>query len=408
MADSSAGKLAANIMHFARVLRAAGLRIGTGTVIEAVRSVEAIGVERRDDLYWTLHATFITRHDQHEIFDQAFHLFWRDPKLLERMMGVLLPRVADRGAPEKDAAIIRRLAEALGGTGRTRTPGHTKTVEIDAALTASDTEILQHRDFEQMSGDELAQAKAAIARMNLSVKPVPTRRYLAAAQGRKADIRASLRAARRYGGGFIPLRKRARAVRPPPLVLLCDISGSMQRYSRMLLHFMHRLTNDRDRVSSFLFGTRLTNVTRHLRYRDVDMALARIAGSVEDWSGGTRIGRCLHRFNRDWARRVLGQGAVVLLISDGLDRDAGAGLSREMDRLHRSCRRLIWLNPLLRYPGFEPKSLGIKAILPHVDDFRPVHNLRSLGGLVQALSHPAPGETGSVRIYQDRLRETAA
>src|SRR6185369_2536727 len=176
----------------------------------------------------------------------------------------------------------------------------------------------------------------------------------------------------------------------PPLVVLCDISGSMSRYSRLFLHFMHSTTNDRDRVYTFVFGTRLTNITRYLRYRDVDLALDRVAEIVADWSGGTRIGKCLAEFNRLWSRRVLGQGAVVLFVSDGLDRDAASGLAREMERLHKSCRRLIWLNPLLRYDRFQPKSLGIRAILPHVDEFRPAHNLASLAELVAALNGPAP------------------
>jgi uncharacterized protein with von Willebrand factor type A (vWA) domain len=174
------------------------------------------------------------------------------------------------------------------------------------------------------------------------------------------------------------------------LVVLCDISGSMSRYSRLLLHFMHALANDRERVFCFLFGTRLTNITRELRHRDVDVALDKVSAHVADWSGGTRIGRCLAEFNRLWSRRVLAQGAVVLFLSDGLDRDAGSGLWREMERLHKSCRRLIWLNPLLRYDRFEPKSLGIRAILPHVDEFRPAHNLNSLAELVAALSRAEP------------------
>ncbi len=164
----------------------------------------------------------------------------------------------------------------------------------------------------------------------------------------------------------------------------------MHRYSRLFLHFMHAVTNDRDRVHTFLFGTRLTNVTRYLRHKDVDIALDKVTEAVEDWSGGTRIGQCLAEFNRDWSRRVLGQGAIVIFISDGLDRDAGEGLGKEMDRLHKSCRRLIWLNPLLRYEAFEPKSLGMRAILPHVDEFRPVHNLASLDDLAAQLSRPAP------------------
>jgi len=203
-------------------------------------------------------------------------------------------------------------------------------------------------------------------------------------------MRATLRAALRSGGASIPLRWRARRTRPPPLVILCDISGSMSRYTRMFVHFMHTLTNDRDRVHTFMFGTRLTNVTRHLRHKDIDYALAKVGDAVDDWSGGTRIGECLQDFNRYWSRRVLGQGAVLLLISDGLDRDAGRGLEDEMDRLHKSCRRLIWLNPLLRFDGFEPKSQGIRAILPYVDEFRPVHNLQSLTELTEALNRP-PG-----------------
>ena len=402
------GRLATNVMHFARVLRAAGLPVGTGGAIEAVRAVETAGIGRRDDLYWTLHAVLLTRRDQRPIFDQAFHLFWRDPKLLERMMLLLLPHAPAGAGGDKEERIIRRLAEALGPEAPAPERQVEASLEIDAALTASSTEVLQDKDFEQMSGEEVAAAKAAIARMRLDLGAIRTRRFRPSAAGRKADLRASMRAAQRYGGAFIPLRKRQRRRRPPPLVLLCDISGSMQRYSRLLLHFMHMMTGDRERVSSFVFGTRLTNITRYLRHRDVDRALARVADVVEDWSGGTRIGQCLHRFNRDWGRRVLAQGAVVLLISDGLDRDAGAGLDAEMDRLHRSCRRLIWLNPLLRYSGFEPKSLGIQAILPHVDDFRPVHNLRSLAELTVALTRPPARDGREWRALRHGARENAA
>jgi uncharacterized protein with von Willebrand factor type A (vWA) domain len=185
------------------------------------------------------------------------------------------------------------------------------------------------------------------------------------------------------------VRKRRRE-RQPPLVIICDISGSMSRYSRMLLHFAHTVSNDRSRVYTFVFGTRLTNVTRLLQEKDVDMSLDKVSEAVHDWSGGTRIGRCLHEFNRDWSRRVLTQGAVVLLITDGLDRDAGSGLSQEMERLHKSCRQLLWLNPLLRYDQFKPKAIGMQAMLPHVDEFRSVHNLTSLTALTVLLSHPHP------------------
>ncbi len=383
------GRLAENIMHFARTLRRAGLPLGPGRVLEAIRAVRAVGVRRRDDFYWALHAVMVNRRDQRELFDQAFHIFWRDPTLLERAMSMILPGL--RGLPATE--IGPRLADALGRAGRQRgdpaepAPGEAET-EIDAAMTWSDLEVLRHRDFEKMSAAEVAEAKRLIAEMRLPIMALPTRRLRPDAAGRRIDMRATLRAALRSGHGIIPLKWRRPRLRRPPLVILCDISGSMDRYARMLIHFLHALTNDRDRVSTFLFGTRLTNVTRQLRHRDVDVALEKVAAAVEDWSGGTRIGHCLRDFNVAWSRRVLSQGAIVLLITDGLDRDAGLGLAREAARLHGSCRRLIWLNPLLRFQGFEPKSLGAKAILPHVDEFRPVHNLESLEQLRTVLSRP--------------------
>ncbi len=383
------GKLVANLMHFGRVLRAAGLPVGPGKVIDAVEAVRAVGIGNREDFYWTLHAVFVNRREQRPIFDQAFHVFWRNPKLLQRMMALLLPTIK---LPEDDPGkepMSRRLMEALAGQDPGRGQGEEEPPEpeivADAAMTYSDRDILQKSDFEQMSADEIRRAKAAIARLRLPIMAVPTRRFRPDASGRRIDMRATLRSSLRGGGHNIVLRRRSRRERHPPLVVLCDISGSMSRYSRMLLHFMHALTNDRDRVHTFLFGTRLTNITRHLRQRDIDLALDRVAGAVEDWSGGTRIGASLRSFNHVWSRRVLGQGAVVLFISDGLDREGGEGLTEEMERLHKSCRRLIWLNPLLRYEGFEPKSLGMKAILPHVDDFRSVHNLESLEQLAEAI-----------------------
>ena len=215
-----------------------------------------------------------------------------------------------------------------------------------------------------------------------------TRRTRPDANGPITDLRRTIRQSLRQGGEIFAIAHNRRTTRPPPLVVLCDISGSMSRYAQILLHFLHAVTNQRDRVHSFLFGTRLSNVTRQLKARDPEVAFQMVAHAVPDWSGGTRIGEALARFNQLWARRVLGQGAIVLLITDGLDRDGAHGLADNMDRLHRSCRRLIWLNPLLRWSGFEPKSQGIKAMLPHVDEFRPVHNLESLRGLIDLLSRP--------------------
>jgi uncharacterized protein with von Willebrand factor type A (vWA) domain len=359
-------------------------------VLEALRAVEAVGFERREDLYWTLHAVFVNRRDQRELFDQAFHIFWRDPQLLERMMQLLLPQLETGQAPEEQDEVNRRVAEALSPEKR---PGQgegegedEEQVELDAVLTYSAREQLQEKDFEQMSADELAQARRELARLRLPIMDVPTRRHDPHPRGARVDLRRTLRSSLRGGGDSIDLARRKMRRRHPPLVILCDISGSMSRYSRMLLIFMHTITNDRDRVHSFLFGTRLTNVTRYLRHRDIDLALEKIGTMVKDWSGGTRIGHCLQEFNRVWSRRVLGQGAVVVLITDGLDRDAGEGLAVEMERLHKSCRRLIWLNPLLRYDQYAPITAGAKAMIRHVDDFRTVHNLESLRDLADVLS----------------------
>jgi uncharacterized protein len=400
------GLLVANLMHFARTLRAAGLPVGPGKVIDAVQAVEAVGITERRDFYWTLHAVFVNRPDQRLIFDQAFHVFWRNPDLLKKMMALVLPEMRVPGEEDRGAEMARRLAEALHPNREQEAPDPEDEVEseIDAVMTFSDREQLRAMDFEKMSLDELARAKAAIARLRLPVEDVPTRRFAPDPRGARADLRATLRAALR-SGGLIELKRKSRRRRPPPLVVLCDISGSMSRYSRIFLHFMHTVTNDRDRVYTFVFGTRLTNITRYLRYRDVDLALERVGEAVSDWSGGTRIGHSIAEFNRLWSRRLLGQGAIVMLITDGLDRDAGAGLAREMDRLHRSCRRLIWLNPLLRYEGFEPRSLGMRAMMPHVDEFRPVHNLESLEELIGALSAPAAGRGPAalaLRLYQER------
>ena len=401
----SGGRLVANLMHFARTLRAAGLPVGPGKVIDAVQAVQAVGITDRRDFYWTLHAVFVNRPDQRLIFDQAFHVFWRNPDLLKKMMALVLPEMRVPGEEDRGAEMARRLAEALHpNRGEPAAEPEEVESEIDAVMTFSDREQLRTMDFDKMSLDELARAKAAIARLRLPVQDVPTRRFAPDRHGARADLRATLRAALR-SGGLIELKRKSPRRRPPPLVVLCDISGSMSRYSRIFLHFMHTVTNDRDRVYTFVFGTRLTNITRYLRHRDVDLALERVGEAVADWSGGTRIGLSIAEFNRLWSRRLLGQGAIVILITDGLDRDAGAGLAREMDRLHRSCRRLIWLNPLLRYEGFEPKSLGMRAMMPHVDEFRPVHNLASLEELIEVLSAPPARRTPAapaLRHYRER------
>ncbi len=403
-ASGPGGLLSENIMHFGRVLRRAGLPIGPGQVLAALNAVEAVGLGSRVDFYWTLHSVFVNRRDQRELFDQAFHIFWRNPDILERMMQIMLPDAGGaQQAAENAEEISRRLAEALNpnrdGGDDDEEEGEEE-ITFDASLTWSAGEVLRDMDFEKMSSAEVREALDAIRRMRLPIMQVPTRRFRADPSGARIDMRRSLRAALRSGSDYIPLMKRKRRTRHPPLVIICDISGSMERYSRMMLHFMHAITNDRDRVHTFLFGTRLTNVTRYLRYKDVDAALEKVGEAVVDWSGGTRIGHSVHEFNQNWSRRVLTQGAVTVLISDGLDRDEGTGLAKEMERLHKSCRRLIWLNPLLRYEGFEPKSVGIRAILPHVDEFRTIHNLDSMRDLTRVLGADAPRNLESMARWR--------
>jgi uncharacterized protein with von Willebrand factor type A (vWA) domain len=259
-------------------------------------------------------------------------------------------------------------------------------VEVDARLTFSDREVLQKKDFAQMTAAEIALAKEAIAGLALPIEMVRTRRLAPHRRGHLIDVRRTLRSSLKAGGAVIDLKYLGPREKEPPIVALLDISGSMSQYTRLFLHFLHALTEREKRVSTFLFGTRLTNVTRAIRQRDPDEALATCSAHVADWSGGTRIASSLREFNKRWSRRVLTQGAVLLLITDGLERDGDETLGFEMDRLQRSCRRLIWLNPLLRFEGFEARAKGVRTILPYVDELRPIHNLESMTGLVRALS----------------------
>ena len=381
------GRIAENIMYFARLLRSAGLPVGPGRVLDAIKAVKLVGIGSQDDLYWVLFSQFVNRHDQRELFDQAFHIFWRNPRIMERVMGAMLPTV--RIEQDDLHEMSRRLSEAMATGNEDSKPNQdSEQIEFDASFTFSDSEVLQEKDFEDMTAKEITLAKKAIEKLHLPIMNISTRRFQRSETKRRVDMRTTLRAALRAPDS-IPLRFKKTKLRHPPLVMLCDISGSMSQYSRMFLHFMHAITNDRDRVHCFVFGTRLTNISRHLKHRDVDLALDKSSDAVKDWSGGTRIGASLKEFNNFWSRRVLAQGAVCILITDGLDREEAKGLEKEMDRLSKSTRRLIWLNPLLRYEGFEPKAKGIKAILPYVDDFRAVHNLQSLMDLSQVLSQPA-------------------
>jgi uncharacterized protein with von Willebrand factor type A (vWA) domain len=386
--------LAANVMHFSRLLRRAGLPVGPAETLAAQQALALIDIGRREEARTALRCAMIHRREHQEVFDQAFALFWRDPTAAEQAVAMALLEAQKHKPQDRAPPASRRVAEAFAPQRNEARRQEDEPPVADAVLTVSDQERLQQMDFEAMDAGEIADAKREIRRLVLPLDLRRTRRLRPDPLGRTTDLRRTIRASLRSGGEILAIARSRRVTRPPPLVALCDISGSMARYAQILLHFLHAVTNDRDRVHVFLFGTRLTNIARQLRHRDAEVAFQMVSHIVPDWSGGTRIGEALATFNRRWARRVLGQGAVVLLITDGLDRpreqEGTAHLAENMDRLHRSCRRLIWLNPLLRWSGFEPKSQGIRAMLPHVDEFRPVHNLASLRALIEALSRPAP------------------
>ena len=391
-------KLVGNITHFARSLRRAGLPIGPGRVIDAIRAVEAVGFSNKQDFFWTLHACFVNSPEHHTVYAQIFRLYWRDPQYLEHMMAALMPAIRGVQDERNAQAAERRAAEAILDVENTaadmpenQNEDESTEIEIDASLTISAEERLRSLDFEQMSTTEMAAAKRMLARIKLPVEPLLSRRTRNADHGR-VHAAMTLRAAMRKGGELHEIKFKSQRPRWPNLVVLCDISGSMSQYSRAVLHFLHAVSNAKgagwSKVYAFTFGTRLTNITRHLKQRDVDAALAAAGAEAQDWEGGTRIGECLETFNRDWSRRVMGQGAVVLLITDGLERAETDVLAKQMQRMQLSAKRLIWLNPLLRWDEFAPKAQGIKAMLPHVDSFRAGHSIASLEELAAVISRP--------------------
>ena len=391
MAGEHEGRLAANILLFCRTLRNAGLGIGPGQVIEAGNAVLQSGIERRDDFYYALRSVLVTDRSQFRLFDQAFHIYFRNPRLLERMLALLLPTIERVSENDKSPAAIRRLLESLS-------PDETEddsdaVIEVDRSASYSRRELLRHKDFEQMSLQELGEARQLLRHEFDIIGDVSTRRFRPHPFGDRYDMRRSMQLMLRNNGQLVELAKKKRRRRPPALILICDISGSMSRYSRVFLHFAHAMSSRWQTVHSFVFGTRLTNISHRLKNRDVDRALAQVSSDVKDWDGGTRIGDCLQRFNVDWGRRVLAGPSVVILLSDGLERESVSDLGMQMQRLQRTCEQLIWMNPMLRYEHFEAKAMGIRTMLPYVDLFLPAHNLESLAALGRILRQGGAGRT---------------
>lgn len=379
--------IAENIVHFSRVLRSAGLSVGPDRVLAAMAAVEAVGLDRRDDVHAALSAVMLDRHEQQPIFDAAFEAFWRDPKLLEQLMYLLLPKVTGRGEKHRPPR-ANRIAEALAAPRPPEPPNPANNtapeeLKFDTSFTFSDRERLQRADFETMTAAEFELAKKLAEELPLPVDPVRRRRHAPAPRG-GIDLRATLLRMARQPQTLAPAFSRPRR-ELPTLVVLLDISGSMDRYARLLLHFVHGLTRRHLRVHTLTFGTRLTNITRALKNRDPDEAIKLADSLVKDWRGGTRIASCIEEFNQRWARRLLGANAALLLVTDGLDRDEQGDLTHAASQLRRNAHQIVWLNPLLRFEGFEPRAAGVRALLPHVDRFLPVHNLASLADLGRAL-----------------------
>ncbi len=368
------GYLLGHVLRFGRLLRTMGVDVSLSQMIDLVEALRFVPITERRDFYYTARALLVTRREDIPVFDQAFALFWR---------------MAGEGDVPADASRthLRRARLPTQDISAQVGEGDDDTLLVEHFMTYSPLEVLRHKDFAEMTWEEIQEAKRAIAALEWKLGMRRTRRYRRAPKGR-LHLRRILRDNLRYGGEPVCLAYRTRVCQPRPLVVLCDISGSMERYTRMLLHFVHALSHGLKEVNveAFVFGTRLTRITHHLRHRDVDESLDEVSRAVEDWAGGTRIGEAIKTFNFHWARRVLGRGAVVLIISDGWDRGNVDLLRREMARLQRSAYRLIWLNPLLGSENYQPIQQGMSAALPYVDDFLPVHNLASLEQLAEVLS----------------------
>lgn len=374
-----------NLLHFGAFLRAAGLTVPADRMIDVVTALEHIDIGRRRDFYFTLRSLLVARQQDIATFDEAFLLYWRPPAR-ERAPHDLRALGEQRrfGPAERDTS-DREARRASGSS----TSWPAETVDRVVPFSYSARQISRTKDFASFTDEERQQAQAMLAALTWNPGERLTRRSKPA-RGRRLDLRRIVSRNAKYGAEWVILPTRDRLRRRRPLVLLCDVSGSMERYSRMLLHFAHGLVTTHDRVEAFLFATQLTRVTRTLITRGADDAVRRVLRCVADWGGGTRIGEALRAFNVGWARRVAGRGPIVLLISDGWDRGEPDLVSREMGRLQRTSHRLIWLNPLLGAPGYQPLTRGMQAALPFVDDFLPVHNLESLYTLAEHLNALPP------------------
>jgi uncharacterized protein with von Willebrand factor type A (vWA) domain len=396
------GNLLPNLVLFGRLLRGLGLDVNPGRMIDLVQALGYIDLGHKWDFYHAARSLLVHNREDIPLFDQAFRLFWRQPDDGWVMLEMPGPRRKER---PRLAPPPMRQPEADGEVHPGQPPAENNPPILEVTRTYSDREVLRRRDFAELTGEEIEAVKRLMSQMVWRLGERRTRRHKTGA-GRDIALRQLLRRNLRYGGEILEWPRLERQTRPRPLVVIADISGSMERYTRLLLHFIYSLSAGMEsQVEAFVFSTRLSRITRPLRNRDIDRALRDVARAVPDWSGGTRIGDALKSFNFDWARRVLGRGAVVLVISDGWDRGDPELLAREMGRLRRSCYRLIWLNPLLGAPQYEPLTRGIQAALPHIDDFLPIHNLSSLEELANHLAGLVQTRRGAVSPRRPGARE---
>ena len=397
---NDSGHILPNLLRFAEVLRRLGLDAGPANVLDMVRATEHVHIGRRGEFYQAARSIFVHRRQDLPIFDEAFQVFWRKPNTARSGMDLRSMGEQRRfRKPQVSAGSDEPMDDALALDGG---PDDDSVSRIDLTRTYSAREVLRQKDFAQFSGQEIAEARRMMSSLRWDLGQRRTRR-LVPGKGDSLDLRRTLRRSLQYGGELLDLAERGPRHRARSLALICDVSGSMERYTRMLLHFIHTIAAGQP-IEAFLFATRLTRITRQLRYRSIDQAIAEVARAVPDWAGGTRIGEAVKTFNYQWLRRTLRGQAIVMIISDGWDRGEPELLARETSRLQRSCHRLIWLNPLLGSPDYQPLTRGMQAALPYVDDFLPVHNMNSLQALADRLSDIGP-ERSPVRAYRPQPPE---
>ena len=396
-------KLDKNVIFFARLLRASGISLSSDSILEAIESIKLVGVENKKSFFYALQTCLIKRPEDMKIFAQAFSLFWQNPKFRDRIRDLLLPQTRMQGAEEEKEELAKRIQDTLS------TPENSKsrvveeeTLLIDTSGTASDNQLFKDKDFEMMSKDELQMASQSIKELLIRIPKRPFRRSENSSLGKKVSTRESLREAKRHFGSVLPKLVKKKEVSRPVIILL-DISGSMENYSRMMIHFVHNLMQRHKKVHAFLFGTKLTNISFHIKNRDIDVALKEISKATNDWAGGTRIRDSIFTFNKKWIRRVSSSNSIIFLITDGLDRDHSTDLFNQMERLQKSCYKLVWLNPLLRFKDFLPKSISIKRILLNVDAFLPIHSIESMQNLTSLISKNLEKEHSNTFSWQNKI-----